>query len=161
MSNKKIISKQKFSRGFTMIEMLVVFGLIGFLTVTGLNAFFSYSQNQDYKTAVSDVVYMLNFLRSRAISQAKPPVCATATLDGYEFRYANSGTSYTTYVRCGGNYHLLESKTLPTNVTFGTSTTTFFNVTTGTINAVRDIPMSGYGKSNTIRIETTGVVSVR
>jgi prepilin-type N-terminal cleavage/methylation domain-containing protein len=161
MSNKKNILKQKLSRGFTMIEMLVVFALIGFLTVTGLNAFFSYSQNQDYKTAISDVTYTLNFLRSRAISQAKPPICGTSPLDGYEFRYANLGKTYTTYVRCGGVYHLLETKSLPTNVSFGASTITFFKITTGTTDAVRNIPISGDGKNNTIRIETTGVVSVR
>jgi prepilin-type N-terminal cleavage/methylation domain-containing protein len=161
MSKKKTIANWKLTRGFTMVELLVVFALIGFLTVTGVNTFFSYGRNQEYKTAVADVSHTLTLLRSRAISQVKPPVCGTARLDGYEFWYANSGTSYRSRVRCGGTYYVLETRSLPQNVTFTTSTTTFFKVSTGTIDAPRNIVLTGGGRTTTVRVETTGVISAQ
>jgi Tfp pilus assembly protein FimT len=158
---KAVEKNSNYSAGFTMIELLVVFTLLGVLTITGVNTFFSYGRNQEYKTAVADISHTLNLLRSRAISQVKPPVCGTARLDGYEFWYADSGTSYRTRVRCGGIYYPLETRALPQNVTFTASTTTFFKVSTGTIDAPRNIVLRGGGRTTTIRVEITGVVSAQ
>lgn len=157
-----LISHLSSQKGFTLIEMILVFALVGTLTAAGLSAFFSYSRNQNYKTAVSDVVHELNFLRSRAIAQAKPSQCGTAPLNGFEFWYPTDGTYYRVRVMCGGVYHnLVAQKNLPPEVTFGTSTTTFFKVATGTVDGVKNIMLTGDGKTTTINVSTTGVVSVQ
>lgn len=160
MSNNKKQLHWKHFRGFTLIELILVFALMGLLTVTGVNAFFSYSRNQDYKTAISDVAHTLNLARSRAISQVKPSQCGAARLDGYEFWYSSAGKTYRTRVRCSGIYYDMDTRSLPQNVSFTSNTTVFFNVSTGTTNAVRNIIITGYGKTTTVRVDTTGVVSV-
>lgn len=151
----------RLSSGFTLIEMLLVFTIIGTLTAAGLSAFFSYSSSQTFNTAVSDVSHTLNQLKSRAIAYVKPSQCGAATLEGYEFWYPTSGTYYRVSVRCGGTYHVLSQTNLPTNVTFGTSRTVFFRVATGTIAAPVTINITGNGKTSTILVEATGVVSVQ
>lgn len=154
---------RSFQKGFTLIEMLVVFAIMGSLTVVGVNSFFSYSRNQDFRTAVSDVTHTLNDLKSRAISQVKPSECGSAPLEGYQFWFPNPGTSYRISVRCGGTYYPLTTKKLPANVTFDAASTdtTFFNARTGTVDSVSTIIITGYDKTSTISVNTTGVISVQ
>lgn len=154
------VSDWKFSQGFSLIELLVVFSIIGVVMVSSIASFYSYNKNQSYVTAVADVKQMLNLARSKAMSQVKPVQCGTSSLDGYQFWYPTSGTYYRLSVRCGGTYHVLERKSLPSNVTFTTSTTIFFKVSTGTIDAARNIVLTGDGKTSTIRVEKTGSISV-
>lgn len=160
---EKFVRNFSFQKGFTLIEMLVVFAIFGVVTVGGVSSFFSYSQNQEFRTTVSDISHTLNFLRSRAMSQVKPSQCGAESLDGYQFLIINSGTAYRSSVRCGGTYHVLETKSLPANVIFdpASTTITFFNVSTGIVDSVKTIRLTSNGKTSTITIETTGVISVQ
>jgi len=151
-------------RGFTLIELLVVFAIMGTLTVTGVMSFFSYSNSQSFQSAVSDVSHALTTIRARAISQVKPSVCGSSAIEGYEFWYPVPGTYYRISVRCSGTYHVLSRTNLPNNVTFAVGSTTnatFFNNSTGIVPYSTTMIITGYGKSNTITVDSTGVVSVQ
>ena len=159
---KKIMSSQK---GFTLVELLVVFTIMSMITAMSIITFSSYNRTQIFKTTVSDVTDSLNLVRSRAISRVKPSVCGTKPLQGYEFWYPVPPASnyYRISVLCGGTYNILYRVSLPANVTFTTpsGTTTFFNVSTGTVSTPTTITLSGYGKTATISVGQTGVVSVQ
>jgi prepilin-type N-terminal cleavage/methylation domain-containing protein len=145
-------------RGFTLIELLVVFALMGILASAGMVSFRSYNQNQIFQSSASDVVEMLSVSRSRSLSQVKPPQCGTNPLSGY--RVDISGNQYTQRVVCGVNTYAMQAKTLPSGISFaaGTSSTVLFS--SGTLAAQERIVISGFDKSKTITILTTGNISV-
>lgn len=161
-SNWKVESgKWKFSKGFTLIEMLVVFTLVGLLTASGLSAFLSYNKKQTFQTTVADISHTLNVLKSKALSNAKPSECGLAALEGYELSYTTGGTSYSTQVRCGGESYPISTVALPNKITFGAGTTTFFQASTGTTAQPVTITLTGNDQTATIQVETTGVISVQ
>ena len=100
--------------------------------------------------------------KSRAISQVKTPECVGKTLNGYQITITPSSTLYTMSVVCGGTPYVQQTRNLPQNVTFGStsSPSILFNVSTGTVDASRSAVISGYGKTKTINIDTTGNIRV-
>lgn len=159
---KILIGNYKFSRGFTLIEILVVFAVMSVILVSSMAAFSSYGRSQTFNSTVADIQQTLNLLRSNSISYVKPAQCGvTQALDGYEFWYPASGTYYRLSVRCGGTYYVLSRKNLPSGITFTNSTTTFFKVSTGTIDSQKTVTIQGYGNSKVITIAKTGVISVQ
>ena len=71
-------------KGFTLIELMVVFSILAVLSTIGVAAFVSFSRTQTLNAAASDIKSMLNLAKSRAYSQVKPSVtpCNTSQLDG-------------------------------------------------------------------------------
>lgn len=158
---KKIISDWRLLRGFSLIELLVVFVLIGISMVTSIAAFYSYNKSQSYITSVSDVVHYLNLAKSRARSQVKPSLCGTKTLKYYQVYFVAPGSTYRLKVLCDTTLITLESKTLPTGVTFTDASPISVNflVSTGIPMQARIIHIAGPSKNTTITINEVGVIS--
>lgn len=150
-------------RGFTLIEMLVVFAIMGTLTVVGVNSFFSYSRGQSYQSGVSDVTHALNDIRSRAISQVKPAACGSSVLRYYQLYMIAPGSTYRIKAMCGTTLTTLETRTLPSGVTFTNASPVSVNfyAASGITTGAQTITVSGFGKTNTITVDATGVVSVQ
>ena len=145
-------------KGFTLIELVVVFALIGVLTSIGVTSYTVYNSTQTIQIATGDVLNLLSTAKSRALSQVKPPQCAGKTLSGYQITITAPGSSYAMTVQCGGNSYLIESRQLPPNITFvgGSTASIIFGVSSGTSANPAIINMTGYGKTKTISVQTTG-----
>lgn len=142
-------------KGFTLLELLVVFGIIGILTGISIASYSTFNNTQSLQSAVRDVQNMLSTAKSRAISQVKPDVCGEAPLSGYQVVFSNP--SYTLQVVCGDTNHIIKTQSLPMGVSFagGSAATVFFAISQGT-SAPSVVTLSGYGKTKNITISSTG-----
>ena len=71
-------------RGFTLLELVVVFSVIAIISTVGVVSFSNYNKSQELSQAVSDIVTLLNSAKSNSLSQIKPEACSPLyTLDGY------------------------------------------------------------------------------
>lgn len=163
---KKIIKKIKTSpflhRGFTLIEILVIF-LVGSIVVSiGVNSVTSYNNSQIFKQSLTNIVSLLNNTKSRAISQVKPSQCGINTLVGFEVEIDIAGSSYRQNALCGASKILLSEKKLSTGVSFvsGSSDRIIYNVGRGTVSSPGSINVSGFGKASMIEVDTVGVVKI-
>lgn len=150
-------------RGFTLVELLVVFTLIGLLTIGGVTSFFSYSRDQSFRISISEVSHILNVAKTRAISQVKPSQCGLQALRGYEVLFTVPGSDYQLRALCNSTYYLIQSRKLPANISFqsGSATSVFFAVSTGITTQQRTVTISNSTMSKIITIGTTGNISVQ
>jgi prepilin-type N-terminal cleavage/methylation domain-containing protein len=107
----KILSNKK---GFTLIELIVVFTVIAILSTIGTVSLVSYSRTQTLNQATSDLVQTLNTAKSLSASQLKTlnkngktwQCLDTETLSGYGVginKTGNGGYNYYLYIRCAAN----------------------------------------------------------
>ena len=159
-----------FQKGFTLIELIVVFSTIAFLSIVGLASYFSYSQGQTLNAVVNELVTTIQLARSRAISQVKPPSrFCEGQLDGYRIEISFDRMEYKLGVACGGNDpYPMQIKTLPRDITFDendenstTTTNIFFPIISGGVQGYGDIVICGYGQGKKITVTSTGVVRVQ
>lgn len=161
---KKSIRQVEFLRGFTLIEMLVVFAIIGTLTLTGVTSFFAYSRGQDFQTSVANVSHALNDIRTRAILQAKPSQCGIKPLRYYQMNITSPGSTYKINVMCDTTLTTLQTNTLPNGVTFTNvaPVTINFLSSSGITPQKTTITIKGSnGQTRTITVDITGVISVQ
>lgn len=95
-------------KGFTLIELIIVFTVIAILSVGGIAAFVSYSQTQSLSNDRENIITILNLAKANTTSQLKSTSSATCngTLEGYSVIFTTSGANantYNLYVRCTGN----------------------------------------------------------
>jgi prepilin-type N-terminal cleavage/methylation domain-containing protein len=145
-------------KGFTLIELLIVFAVIGILTGIGMASYSSYNNTQSLQTSSSDVVNMITTAKSRAISQVKPSQCGSAVLVGYRVNFASP--QYSMHVLCGNTSYLLQTKDLPTGVTFatGSSASVTFAAFRGT-SSPGTVTLSGFGKTKNISVSSAGTIT--
>lgn len=147
-----------FQHGFTLIEIMVVFAIMGILSVISIAGFTVFNETQTLQTASSDVVSLLNLAKSRALSQVT--ASCPDTLRGYEVKFSLPST-YELWVKCDVSPIFIESKKLPKNIEFTSGTTSlfFFPVITGG-GTVGQIILEGYGRSKTIDVDEVGNIKI-
>ena len=171
---------QYLSRGFTLIELVVVFSIIAILSVVGIASFVSYSQEQSMNNAVLDLTTLLNTAKSQSISQVKPSGC-TSALSSYSVELCsvpsyipgnctqsdtNNHVDYKIVLHCGNDISE-ESGRLPNNIKFGTSMTLYsiyFPILTGQVggNSLNEqivLCESGQKQAREIIIDSVGNIS--
>ena len=160
--NLSVISNFISRKGFTLIEILIVFVISSIIVGISVNSFTSYRNSQTYNQNLSDFVNLLNNARSRAISQVKPSSCGANTLKGIEVEIAASGRVYKQNAVCGTSIILLSEGSLSQGMSFAPSSTTrvLFNVAYGNVDTAGAIGISGLGKASTISINKIGLVSI-
>lgn len=152
-------------KGFTLIELIVVFSIIVFLSTVGLASYFSYSQVQILTSSANEFVTTIQLAKSRANSQVKPPErYCSGQLDGYSVVINITNREYRLGVICGGNAsnNPLLTKILPRDITFDEVTTTniFFPIIQGGVQGFGRISIMGYGRTKTITINSVGIIKV-
>lgn len=174
-------------RGFTIIELVVVFSIIAVLSIIGVAAFVNYSRVQTVESAASNLSSFFVVAKSRASAQVKPtsqaPLCdSSKVLNGYKVIICQTSTSdvlcsdpnsYVLAVVCSdpavssnssNPSYKIDSKILPKNVTFSpspTSTIIFFPVISSGVAGPGIISLSGYGFTKTITVDSVGGIQVQ
>jgi prepilin-type N-terminal cleavage/methylation domain-containing protein len=149
-------------KGFTLIELLIVMAITGILGMLSIASFNGYSKVRTLQSSANDLVVMLNLAKSSAQSQIKPSSCTNA-LNGYRAVFS-APASYALYVSCSGSVNpsndtLVTSKILPANVTFTSSSSFFFPVRVGGVNAGTIVITIPGGRTKTISVTAQGIIS--
>jgi Tfp pilus assembly protein FimT len=157
----KSMRKLSASSGFTLIELLVVFAFIAILTSLGIAAYASYNSGQEVESSAANVESLLNTAKSRSLTQVIPTTCGANPLTGYQIDVTVGGQQYTLSAICGTK-QVVTTNNLPPNVVFGNGSTssTFFAVSSGTLTAQATILITGYGQTRTVTINTLGSISI-
>lgn len=145
-------------KGFTLIELIVVFSTIAFLSIMGIVSYVSYSQSQSVESEVQKLITTIHLAKSRAASQVKPPVCV-GQLDGYSVKIENAN-QYSLNVVCEGNSYPLKTIALPNNIKFtddSLSKTVFFSVITGAVSGNGNFAINGYNQDRCITTDSVGI----
>lgn len=80
-------------KGFTLIEILVVFSVMAVLSIIGVASFVAYNQTRELHTSALDLVSILNVAKSRSQTQVKPVACGVQKLLGYQVTLCGVGGS--------------------------------------------------------------------
>lgn len=156
-----------FQKGFTLIELLLIISVVGTLSAMGVGTYGEYANTRRVSVAADEVVSILNFAKSRAISQVKPVSCAASELDGYRVVTCPSGCTptdnpYRLEAYCGGNgVQVGQTYHLPTNVAFGTATrqTFLFRTLSGAAETSSNINVVSGGKTKTVSVGHGGLIA--
>lgn len=89
------------SRGFSLIELMVVLVITGFLIGGGLAAYSKFNERQVILSSVSQLYTDLRFAQGKADSNEKPATCLQGELEGYQLKFLNS-SDYVIEALCGG-----------------------------------------------------------
>ncbi len=158
---------QQFSnKGFTLLELIIVFSVISILSTIGIASFVNYSRAQSFQTASASLASTLSLAKSHANSQVKPSQCANEALSGYRVDIL-SNTTYSLSAVCLGTY-LIQTTTLPDNgnIKFNfasgqtTTTSIFFPIITSGVYGAGNIVLTGHGQAKTITVNPQGIITL-
>ena len=147
-------------KGFTLIELIVVFSILSILSAMGLASFATYSRIQAVTNERNNLILTLNTAKARAQSQVKPSSCSTQTLNGYQVFINTTNNTYTLRAICSTSIVDISTTRLASNVTFQSAspTTYFFPVLTGGVTG-GTIVITGYSIVQTINVNTNGTIN--
>lgn len=102
--------------GFTLLEILIAFSVVGIISAVTIASFGSFSRSQQLQQATNEVAATVKQAKSYAQSQVKPDDCVGKVLEGYRVEFCGVAcvdpNSHKIQVRCGGvNYDLLHVNT--------------------------------------------------
>lgn len=151
--------------GFTLVELLIVMGIIALLTSLSIAAYSTYTRNQKFNNAVNDTYNMLQVAKSRASSQVVPSdKCTYDTTNGYVFngyQVTVNSTSIELSVLCNGAVKSVSKVTIPTDMVKPVGTTIIFNALDGTVDTTPDIILTIEDTdTKTITIPKNGKITI-
>lgn len=161
------------NKGFTLIELMVVFSLMSLISGIGFVSFSSYNQKQIINQAAQDIKLIFDNAKFNALSSVKESTsCSNGTLVGYKIVVCSKASclgpatdAYEIDVMCSDVDSLLYSKKLPQNVIIDATSTcgvvkynTLSNFVEG---GPCDIVVAGYDIESTIRIDGGGNASIQ
>lgn len=128
------------SRGFTLLELLVVVSILVLLFGVGIASFNTFNRRERLKQAALNFKSTLRFAQTRAISAEKPASCVTNNSTFVGIRIEFTSNSYTVKHVCSdGNAGTDEATTLTKGVTFSSLPAPFtFAALTRLTNLVSD-----------------------
>ena len=140
-------------KGFTLIELTIIFSIIAVLSVIGLSVSIDYNRTQIVNSAYEELKTTLNSAKSRASSQRKPVAC-TGTLSGYQVFIEQERNKYHLRAVCP-NLVSLNTVPLPQNIIFDSGPTFFFPTLIGGATG-GTVTLTGYNKNKTITVDSDG-----
>ncbi len=146
--------------GFSLIEIIVVVGIMASVTGFILVSYNNFNTNQKLKQAAKTLRSDLRFVQTRAYSGLKPSGVVCTNIVGYQLSF--TATTYSYQAVCFPAVAVTPTTIqLPDQITFSPIPSTFtFAVLTGT--ASQDVTLSltkGSGSPITVRVSKSGDVS--
>ncbi|MBI4078676.1 MAG: prepilin-type N-terminal cleavage/methylation domain-containing protein [Candidatus Levybacteria bacterium] len=107
------ISNFKFqiSKGFTLIELMIILTAITIISGVGITSFVSYNNLQTLNKASSELTTAFLVAKSRALSQVKPESCV-GELQGHGI-YIEGAQIYQSFAACSGGWYDIKTHLLP------------------------------------------------
>lgn len=153
------------SRGFTLIELIVVMGVLSAVSTIGFISFSSFQNSQKFQGTVNDVANAIIVLKSRAVSQYRPPaaatICGGASISSYVFSISGSSPIlYKSVAKCGGSEVPLSQGELPEGTTANAVLYTF-HVINGVVDGTADtIVITDGSQTKTLTLDSGGNLSI-
>jgi prepilin-type N-terminal cleavage/methylation domain-containing protein len=152
----KAPEKVRTARGFSLVEMMIVIGLIGILSAVGVYAWQGYRDNANLRTAARDVATDIAATKQRAVSEGIQ----------YRITFSTAANNYTIEpgTAAGAPYTIVQTKS-PTvfgaslsisSANFGFLGQELRFVPRGTLSAGTVILRNSKGSQATITINVTG-----
>ena len=160
-------------RGFTLIEILVVFTVTAILASVGFASFVSYGRNQQITQSANDMKLLISQARFNAIStvkvnrdsQGNTISCGSEVLSGYTVVVTGNNRLRLMQECANTGSQTVRTVTAPRNVTFsnGTTCTTirFSSLSANSTGGSCLIRLGAYGLTKTITVDAVGNVSVQ
>lgn len=168
------MKKVTLQKGFTLLELVIVFGIVGLLSVIGFSSFTSYSRVQVLDQSATQVRSALEQAKFDALSRVKPDVCDVSfPISGYEFKLCDGNDP-----SCTGDYEVraicvpgpgqtstrILSGTLPDSVSLVPSAETCpaitYNILNGYENGACEIILTAYGNTRKVLVDEVGSIAV-
>jgi len=158
-------------KGFTLIELVVVFSVLAVLSAVGIASFVESSRNSSLQSAVNQVTTILNVAKSRALSQTRPVDNSNCRIDASSdvqtplsgYRVDISGSTISLTAVCGTFDDLIKEYeyTLSDSITIQSDYPSFFfPVLTHGADHSGTITVKGYNNKQTvIKIDESGVIT--
>jgi prepilin-type N-terminal cleavage/methylation domain-containing protein len=146
-------------KGFTLIEVLVVVGLLLLTTGGVVSNYNNYNDRQKVKQATLTLKDNLRLAQTSAMSGNKPTGCS-GQLTGYQVAFTSS-TLYTITALCAGGNGPTVSISMPSDVSIASPVTITFSPLTGEANVATyaDISVSSFSVYTGVRVTKNGQIS--
>lgn len=108
--------------GYTLIELLAVLAITGFVFTLGYGGFRTYSQRQQVVSLVRAINADLRLAQEQSIAGKKPTGCTT-TLVGYKFNIDSVGSRYTVAASCLNADVVIKTVNMPPGFTIAAPAT--------------------------------------
>ena len=160
------------NKGFTLIEILVVFSVISILAAIGIASFASYSRAQEVNQAANNLKVLVGHAKFNALSAVKYSTnelgtkvsCGAIALSGYSVTKVGNNILDLNQVCADSTTNRIKRFTLPKNITFDLSTTCseiFFNTLSASPGGLPCVMvLSGNDLTKSINIDDIGNVAV-
>lgn len=109
------------SRGYTLIELLIVMAIMGILFTVGYLSFQDYSRRQSLIAAGRGIRVDIKAAVESAVAGNKPSTCSNV-LNAYQF-WVTSTTTYEIDARCSLGNVVIKQVTIPAGLTISTPNT--------------------------------------
>ncbi len=146
------------SRGFTLIEIVVICAIFFIVTTVGMVSFTQFTSSQTLQSSSQDIISILNTARINAVTQTMPGAC-TQQLQRYSVKFIPPIT-YEMWAYCNGTGSVLKNQKLPDGVTFntGTSAEITFLVASG-LSSGGTINLKDASSTRSVQVDTAGNIS--
>ena len=164
--------------GFTLLEILIAFSVVGIISAVTIASFGSFSKSQQLQQATNEVLATVKQAKSYAQSQVKPDSCVGKELEGYRVEFCGTAcvdpNRHKIQVRCGGaNFDLLQGNTARhiVNADIAQSGSFIFRIQGGPVTngqtgqesieqSYYDIGITNSAGTKTIRVTNYGAISI-
>jgi len=137
------------SKGFSMVELMIVITIVGMLIGFGVPGYRRYSQTQSLRGSAENLVQTVHLQRSKAMSTGQDVVLNFNTSAPYGWTSVSQGRSYSYVLPNGIQY----TSATPASLTLGRNGRVS---TSGTVVLVNNL-----GITDTVSIQISGMAMVR
>lgn len=162
--------KKRNKKGFTLIELMIVFSITAIISTIGIVSFVNYSRQATLSNMILDIKNFFYVARTSALNGQKTDCPSGKTLVGHEVIFCCGGGScpsclgtgnYEMDLVCSDKINVLEqSKNYPKGVTISSSTNLsfLFYPLSGGVNNTGSVTFSYFGINKTISILANGII---
>lgn len=161
----------KYQKGFTLIELVLVIGIIAIVSTFGFNIINQLTNTRNFDSSVDDFVNLIYEAKSNTLSQVKVNgSCATTDLIGYRIDLDNTADpiAYSMSIVCGTDVNTpsswvntqIKSGTMPSDVSADISPASnfMFVIPNALVSERVEININYADQGRSITVATTGAV---